>query len=143
VPVTIDPDNRLRKLGAAFGNPSNRRTAAARAAAQHLSLIQNAFAGGGVDPLSGTSGFWPAKADGSPSVLQDTGRLLGGISFEVKAGQYEIGPEPLPYAPVHQFGDPERNIPQRAFIVMPIPWRIEILTTYAEELTRLAAESVR
>lgn len=140
MPVNIDPDNTLRKLGEGFGDASNRRTAATRAAAQHLSLIQNAFAEGGVEPTSGTAGFWPAKKDGTPSVLQDTGRLLGGMNFVAGAGSYDIGPEPLPYAAVHQFGDPEKGIPQRAYVVMPIPWRIEILTIYAEELTKLAAE---
>lgn len=140
--IRIDPGGTLRKFGDNLKSARVRTTAAARAAAQHLSMIQGAFADFGADPVSGALGVWPAKKDGDPSRLQDTGRLLGGISFVATAGAYEIGPEPLPYAPAHQFGEPDRGLPQRAYIIAPQPWTVDILTVYVEELTRLAAEGL-
>jgi phage gpG-like protein len=137
--VTIDTDT-LDRLGEAFRDPRIRRTAASRAAVEHLLRVQRAFGVSGVDPETGAPGAWPDLATGAASVLQDTGRLLGGISFEASADGWRIGPEPLPYAPVHQLGSEAQGIPARPYIVFPRPWRKDIASIYAAELVSLVVE---
>jgi phage gpG-like protein len=136
--MRIDPDKILEAMALAMKATGPRKTAATRAAALHVSLIQQGFAKSGVNPITAAPGAWPPLKSGRPSRLQKTGRLIGSINFRAEPGAYEAGPEPLPYAPWHQFGTDK--IPARPYIVYPAPWAKMIADTYAEELVR---ESVR
>ena len=64
---------------------------------------------------------WQPLRSGEPSHLLDSGMLFASITYDVsRQGPdwvVKIGPKGVPYAAVHQFGYPARNIPQREYLV--------------------------
>lgn len=52
---------------------------------------------------------------GQHSLLVGHGELLDSIQHAVTGGSVDVGTN-LIYAPTHQYGDPERNIPERPFL---------------------------
>lgn len=158
----INSTNFSRFIGR-FTDPVAHAKGASRAGSEHVSLVQVGFEKGGVDPETGREGVWPQKQvpakenvldksrkskkrtyDPTPR-LQSTGALAQSITFHVNPTGYEIGPSPLVYAPVHQFGakipisakmrkflfmigfrtrksKTHVVIPARPFIVLPATW---------------------
>lgn len=151
-------------------------TALRAVAAEHERLIVSAFDQGGVDPVTGSPGAWPQKAipegrrsgsrkrhsDPTPR-LTDTGALKGSIAARVDDNGYEIGPAPLPYAAIHQFGGeititprmravlrglgfrPRRStetvrIPARPYIVLPEPWLEILQETFTDTVLAVGGE---
>jgi phage virion morphogenesis protein len=55
------------------------------------------------------------RRHGGHSLLQGQGDLLDSIGYAVGADEVEIGSN-LIYAATHQFGDADRNIPERAYL---------------------------
>lgn len=112
----------LKNFIRVFEEDNTRKDASTRAGAEHVTLIQEAFEDGGVDPKSGSPGKWPdkkvpSKADVAANLagkkrlfdktprLQDTGALVQGINFKATDKGYKIGPtKGGDYAAVHQFG---------------------------------------
>jgi phage gpG-like protein len=117
----INSTNFARFIGR-FSDPLAHAKGASRAGLEHVSLVQEGFEKSGVDPETGREGAWPQKQvpsrenildksrrnkkrtyEPTPR-LQSTGLLAQTITFHVDPLGYEIGPAPLVYAPVHQFG---------------------------------------
>lgn len=110
----------FRKFQRKFVSSGQRTKGIAQAGAVHVTLIQEAFEVGGVDPVSGSEGAWPDKKTPDPKKtrvknpparlfekqprLQDTGALVRSINFKKDGEGYVVGPAPLPYAAFHQFG---------------------------------------
>lgn len=153
-----------------FNDPSTHRKGAMRAGAEHVTLIQEAFDHGGVDEQTGRKGAWPQKAipvqlPGQPKRrqdpkprLQDTGALVQSMTFNANDKGYEVGPSPLPYAAVHQFGakipisrkmrgmlrslgffvrkaKTHVEIPARPYVVLPPAWATDIGDAYLSAKT--------
>lgn len=94
--------------------------AVARAGQTHVTLIQEGFEVGGVDPVTGAEGVWPdkkvpdksktrianppARLFESTPRLQDTGALVRSINYSPDGEGYVVGPAPFAYAAHHQFG---------------------------------------
>ena len=125
----VDLANFRRFQRRVFSAPSKAK-AIARAGSEHVTLIQEAFEVGGVDPITGAPGAWPEKKTPDPKLtriknpparlyektprLQDTGALVRSINYAPDGEGYVVGPAPLPYAAQHQFGavlplSPERR----------------------------------
>ena len=58
---------------------------------------------------------YEATRHGNHSLLRNNGDLLDSIQYTVTGGEAEIGTN-LIYAKTHQFGDEDRNIPERRFL---------------------------
>jgi len=70
--------------------------------------------------------------------LVDTGNLRNSITRNVSGNSVEIGTD-LIYGATHQFGDPERGIPERPFMPMdglPDEWAQEALDPIGEQIAR-------
>lgn len=170
--INTDP---LRVLAVRIASPQAHRVGAARAGAEHVRLTQEVFANRG-RPLAD----WPDKAvpvgvptnprtrkrrvDPTPR-LQDTGALVQSIAARPTENGYEIGPGPLPYAAVHQFGATitistgmrralramgfrVRNstrtirIPPRPYIGLPTEWEAQLTEAYLSATVSDATEGL-
>lgn len=155
----------LSEFARRFSDPGAHRKGAMRAGAEHVTLIQEAFDEGGVDEQTGRKGAWPqkvvpAQVPGQPQRkqdpkprLQDTGALVQSITSRPNEKGYEVGPSPLPYAAVHQFGakiaisrkmrgmlrslgffvrNSKRHVevPARPYVVLPEAWAADIGDAY-------------
>ncbi|PZE09271.1 phage virion morphogenesis protein, partial [Pseudomonas sp. 57B-090624] len=67
------------------------------------------------EPWQGWSEAYAETRHSGQSLLQSMGPLLNSISYQVQGDSVLVG-SPLIYAATHNFGDPDRGIPQREFL---------------------------
>lgn len=67
------------------------------------------------EPWEGWSPAYAETRHSGQSLLQSMGPLLNSISYQVLGDSVLVG-SPLIYAATHNFGDPDRGIPQREFL---------------------------
>ncbi len=71
-------------------------------------------------------------------ILRDIGTMAGSIVYNVDESGVEAGvPTTIPYAPTHQFGDPERNIPARPFIYINQKEAEALLKLFTREVLKV------
>lgn len=77
--------------------------------------IQSDKASPSGEPWQGWSETYAETRHSGQSLLQSMGPLLNSISYQVQGDSVLVG-SPLIYAATHNFGDPDRGIPQREFL---------------------------
>ncbi|WP_374981161.1 phage virion morphogenesis protein [Pseudomonas solani] len=77
--------------------------------------IQNDKASPSGEPWEGWSDAYDETRHSGQSLLQSMGPLLNSISYQVQGDSVLVG-SPLIYAATHNFGNPDRGIPQREFL---------------------------
>lgn len=67
------------------------------------------------EPWAAWSPQYAETRHAGQSLLQSLGPLLNSVSYQVQGNSVLVG-SPMVYAATHNFGDPERGIPQREFL---------------------------
>lgn len=67
------------------------------------------------EPWAAWSPQYAETRHAGQSLLQSLGPLLNSISYQMQGSSVLVG-SPMVYAATHNFGDPERGIPQREFL---------------------------
>lgn len=98
----FDVEPLLEGLGAEVESQTRRR-------------IQSDKASPSGEPWQGWSEAYAETRHAGQSLLQSLGPLLNSISYQVQGNSVLVG-SPMVYAASHNFGDPERGIPQREFL---------------------------
>lgn len=98
----FDVEPLLEGLGAEVESQTRRR-------------IQSDKASPSGEPWAAWSPQYAETRHAGQSLLQSLGPLLNSISYQVQGSSVLVG-SPMVYAATHNFGDPERGIPQREFL---------------------------
>ena len=70
------------------------------------------------------------------SLLSNEGELTQSIAFNISGNELQVGSD-LIYAGTHQYGNPDRNIPQREFLGMSKQNEVEIYTELDDYMNSL------
>ncbi len=70
-------------------------------------------------------------------ILRDNSIMMGSIVYSVDKTGVEAGvPTTIPYAPTHQYGDPDRNIPARPFLYLNQKEAQQLLSLFEKEILK-------